>query len=185
MLTSKVKAGTEALFRVNHAIIEHKKLFQDGKMLKEAFVKAAESLFWDLKTNCRYYLQSKHLSYQEAQLHCIVNYWPKIWHGNFGRTSRTVSVSGCNWSTASRCCMIVHFYLDDVYRYDCKRWAVNNMKTHMRVFQKTLWSKPGCRYANWCSSPRIVLLQWLAPWMDLLPGAERTRLSPTSLITTV
>lgn len=48
-LTSKVKAATEALFRVNHTIIKHKKSFQDGETVKEAFIEAADSLFQDFK----------------------------------------------------------------------------------------------------------------------------------------
>ena len=48
-VTSKAKAATEASFRVSHAIIKHKKSFQDGEMIKEAFVEAADSLFRDFK----------------------------------------------------------------------------------------------------------------------------------------
>ncbi|KAF7650099.1 hypothetical protein LDENG_00131240 [Lucifuga dentata] len=46
---SKAKAATEASFRVSHSIIKHKKSFQDGEMIKEAFVEAADSLFQDFK----------------------------------------------------------------------------------------------------------------------------------------
>lgn len=48
---SKAKAATEASFRVSHTIIKHKKSFQDGQMVKEAFVEAADSLFRDFKNN--------------------------------------------------------------------------------------------------------------------------------------
>ena len=37
-LTSNAKAATEASFRVSHSIIKHKKSFQDGEIIKEAFV---------------------------------------------------------------------------------------------------------------------------------------------------
>ena len=47
--TSKAKAATEASFRVSHIIVKNKKSFQDGEMVKEAFVEAAESLFRDFK----------------------------------------------------------------------------------------------------------------------------------------
>ena len=47
--TSKVKAATEASFRVSHLIEKNKKSFQDGEMVKEAFVEAADSLFRDFK----------------------------------------------------------------------------------------------------------------------------------------
>ena len=47
--TSKAKAATEASFRVCHAIVKNKKSFQDGEMVKEAFVEAADSLFRDFK----------------------------------------------------------------------------------------------------------------------------------------
>ena len=45
----QTKADTEALLRVSHSIIKHKKSFQDGDMIKEAFVEAADSLFRDFK----------------------------------------------------------------------------------------------------------------------------------------
>ena len=48
-LSSKAKAATEASFRVSHSIIKHKKSFQDGEMIKEAFVEAIDSLFRDFK----------------------------------------------------------------------------------------------------------------------------------------
>uniref|UniRef100_A0A096MF30 HAT C-terminal dimerisation domain-containing protein n=1 Tax=Poecilia formosa TaxID=48698 RepID=A0A096MF30_POEFO len=48
-LTTKAKAATEASFRVSHLIVKHKKSFQDGEMIKEAFVEAADSLFRDFK----------------------------------------------------------------------------------------------------------------------------------------
>ena len=48
-LSSKAKAATEASFRVSHSIIKHKKSFQDGEMINEVFVEAADLLFWDFK----------------------------------------------------------------------------------------------------------------------------------------
>uniref|UniRef100_A0A669C9P0 HAT C-terminal dimerisation domain-containing protein n=1 Tax=Oreochromis niloticus TaxID=8128 RepID=A0A669C9P0_ORENI len=47
--TSKAKAATKASFRVSHIIVKNKKSFQDGEMVKEAFVEAADSLFRDFK----------------------------------------------------------------------------------------------------------------------------------------
>ncbi|XP_061820631.1 general transcription factor II-I repeat domain-containing protein 2-like [Nerophis lumbriciformis] len=47
--TSKAKVATEASFRVSHIIVKNKKSFQDGEMVKEAFVEAADSLFRDFK----------------------------------------------------------------------------------------------------------------------------------------
>ena len=47
--TSKAKAATEASFRVSHIIVNKKKSFQDGEMVKEAFIEAADSLFRDFK----------------------------------------------------------------------------------------------------------------------------------------
>ncbi|KAL7376443.1 hypothetical protein ABVT39_008228 [Epinephelus coioides] len=44
-LISKARAATEASFRVSHFIVKNKKSFQDGEMVKEAFVEAADSLF--------------------------------------------------------------------------------------------------------------------------------------------
>ena len=42
---SQAKATTEALLWVSHSIIKHKKSLQDdGEMMKEAFVEAADSL---------------------------------------------------------------------------------------------------------------------------------------------
>ena len=46
-VTSKAKAVTEASFRVSHFIVKKKKSFQDGEMVKEAFIVAA--LFRDFK----------------------------------------------------------------------------------------------------------------------------------------
>ena len=66
-LSSKAKAATEVSFWASHSIIKHKKSFQDGEMIREAFVEAADSLFRDFKTNRKYYLQSKLSSYQEVQ----------------------------------------------------------------------------------------------------------------------
>ncbi|KAL2087224.1 hypothetical protein ACEWY4_018283 [Coilia grayii] len=43
------KSATEASLRVSHSIIKHKKAFQDGEMVKEAFLEAADSLFRDFK----------------------------------------------------------------------------------------------------------------------------------------
>ena len=48
-VTSKAKAVTEASFRVSHFIVKKKKSFQDGEMVKEAFIEAADSLFRDFK----------------------------------------------------------------------------------------------------------------------------------------
>ena len=77
--TSKAKAATEASFRVCHTIVKNKKSFQDGEMVKEAFVEAADSLFRDLKKiRQRYYLQSKLCSCQDIQLHVAVMPWPRI-----------------------------------------------------------------------------------------------------------
>ena len=39
----------EASLRVSHSVIKHKKSLQDGEMMKEAFVEAADSLFQDFK----------------------------------------------------------------------------------------------------------------------------------------
>ncbi|XP_060762621.1 general transcription factor II-I repeat domain-containing protein 2A-like [Neoarius graeffei] len=47
--TSKAKAATEASFRVSRTIIRHKKCFQDGVMVKEAFIEASDALFKDFK----------------------------------------------------------------------------------------------------------------------------------------
>ncbi|XP_072769214.1 general transcription factor II-I repeat domain-containing protein 2-like [Nerophis lumbriciformis] len=47
--TSKAKVATEASFRVSHIIVNNKKSFQDGEMVKEAFVEAADSLFRNFK----------------------------------------------------------------------------------------------------------------------------------------
>uniref|UniRef100_H2Z396 SPIN-DOC-like zinc-finger domain-containing protein n=1 Tax=Ciona savignyi TaxID=51511 RepID=H2Z396_CIOSA len=47
--TSKAKAATEASFRVCHAIVKNKNSLQDGEMVKEAFVEAADSL------NCEFF----------------------------------------------------------------------------------------------------------------------------------
>lgn len=46
--TAKAKAATEASFRVSRTIVRHKKSFQDGVMVKEAFIEATYSLFKDL-----------------------------------------------------------------------------------------------------------------------------------------
>ena len=43
------KAVTEASFRVNHFIAKKKKSFQDGEMVKDEFIEAADSLFRDFK----------------------------------------------------------------------------------------------------------------------------------------
>lgn len=48
-LTSKERAATEASFRVSHLIVKNKKSFQNGEMVKEAFVEAAGLLFRDFK----------------------------------------------------------------------------------------------------------------------------------------
>ena len=47
--TSKLKATTEASFRVSHVTVNNKKSFQDGEMVKKAFVEAADSFFRDFK----------------------------------------------------------------------------------------------------------------------------------------
>ena len=46
---SKAKAATEALFRMSQVIVENKKSFRDGEMIKEAFIEAADSMFRDFK----------------------------------------------------------------------------------------------------------------------------------------
>ena len=47
--TSKAKAATEASFRVSRTIVRHKKCFQDGVMVKEAFIEASDALFKEFK----------------------------------------------------------------------------------------------------------------------------------------
>lgn len=47
--SSKAKAATEASFRVSRVIVKNMKSFQEGEIMKEAFVEAAESLFGDFK----------------------------------------------------------------------------------------------------------------------------------------
>ena len=47
--SSKARAATEASFRVSHLLVKHKKSFQDGEMVKEAFLQAADPLFRDFK----------------------------------------------------------------------------------------------------------------------------------------
>ena len=47
--TSKAKAATDASFRVSHMLIKNKKSFQDGQVVKDAFLVAADSLFRDFK----------------------------------------------------------------------------------------------------------------------------------------
>uniref|UniRef100_A0A096MGU2 DUF4371 domain-containing protein n=1 Tax=Poecilia formosa TaxID=48698 RepID=A0A096MGU2_POEFO len=46
-LTTKAKAATEASFQVSHLTVKHKKSFQDGEMIRKAFVEVADSLFRD------------------------------------------------------------------------------------------------------------------------------------------
>jgi len=77
-LTTKAKAATEASFRLSHLIVKHKKSFQDGEMIKEAFVEAADSCSETIKTNRKYYLQSKLSSYRGIQLHGALKLWPRI-----------------------------------------------------------------------------------------------------------
>lgn len=48
-LISKAKAAAKASFRVSYLIVKNKKSFQDGEMVKEAFVEAPDSLFKDFK----------------------------------------------------------------------------------------------------------------------------------------
>lgn len=43
------KAANTASYRVCHVLAKHKKSFQDGEMVKEAFIEAADSLFVDFK----------------------------------------------------------------------------------------------------------------------------------------
>jgi Domain of unknown function (DUF4371)/Spin-doc zinc-finger/hAT family C-terminal dimerisation region len=45
----KSKAGNVASFRVSHVIAKHKKPFEDGEIIKEAFLEAADSLFDSFK----------------------------------------------------------------------------------------------------------------------------------------
>ena len=47
--TSKAKAASEASFRLSHVIVKNKKYSQDGKMVKEVFIEAADSMFRDFK----------------------------------------------------------------------------------------------------------------------------------------
>ena len=47
--TYKVKAATEAMFRVSHIIVKNEKSFQDGEMVKEALIEAANSRFRDFE----------------------------------------------------------------------------------------------------------------------------------------
>ena len=49
-LTAELKSfGSHRSFVPGESIIKHKKSFQDGEIIKEAFVEAADSLFWDFK----------------------------------------------------------------------------------------------------------------------------------------
>uniref|UniRef100_A0A087XSU0 Uncharacterized protein n=1 Tax=Poecilia formosa TaxID=48698 RepID=A0A087XSU0_POEFO len=68
-LTTKAKAATKVSFRVSHLIVEHKKSFQDGEMIKEAFVEAADSLFRDFKNKS---IKALRLSRNTVTRHCEV-----------------------------------------------------------------------------------------------------------------
>lgn len=48
-LKTQSKAATIASYRVSHVLAKHKKTFQDGEIVKEAFLEAAHSLFEDFK----------------------------------------------------------------------------------------------------------------------------------------
>ena len=75
--TSEAKAATEASFRVSHIIVKNKKSFQDGEMVKEAFIEAADSLFRDFKIKQKSCLRSKLSSCQGVQLHGVVKPWQR------------------------------------------------------------------------------------------------------------
>ena len=47
--TSKSRTATIASFRVSRVLAKHKKAFQDGEIIKEAFLEAADSLFENTK----------------------------------------------------------------------------------------------------------------------------------------
>lgn len=143
-LTTKVKAATEASFRVSHFIVKNKKFFQDREMVKEAFVAAAKLVvFRDFKNKPEilssikvkkysYTAQGSHgRGFDQATLEGYRGL--RVFLTAIGRVNRR------EWHSP-----VVHFYSDDVSRYDCKRGAVNSTaheRTHARrenfsVFQK-------------------------------------------------
>ncbi|XP_051259245.1 general transcription factor II-I repeat domain-containing protein 2-like [Dicentrarchus labrax] len=69
-LTTKAKTTTEASFRVSHVLVKNKKSFQDGEMIKEAFVEAAESLFQDFKNKPEMVSSIKALQLSRSTVTC-------------------------------------------------------------------------------------------------------------------
>lgn len=51
--TTVIFNATEALFRVSRLLINKTKSFQDGEIVKEAFVEAADTLFQDFKNKAK------------------------------------------------------------------------------------------------------------------------------------
>ncbi len=75
-LSSKAKAATEASFRVSHSIIKHKKSFQDGEMIREAFIEAADS-FRDFKNKQEILSSIKALQLSRTTVTGAVKSWPR------------------------------------------------------------------------------------------------------------
>ena len=146
-LSSKAKTATEASFWLSHSIIKHKKSFQDGEMIKEAFIEAADLLFLDFKKTPEILSSIKALQLSRTTV---------TWHGEVMAEVLTQQL----WKDIAHC---EHFLLQldestDVndtsqmcifirmvfYRYDCKRLAVNNSsyerthagRAHFSIFQK-------------------------------------------------
>lgn len=191
--TSKVKAATEASFRVSHIIVNNKKSFQDREMVKEAFVEAANSLFRDFKNKAEILSSIKALQPSrnrvtwrcEAMAEDVTQQmWKDI--GDCECFSLQLDKSTDMSDTAQMCIFIRMVFSDITAKEELLLYFPwKNTREERTYFSrlKTLLRKLSSQDTNWCPSPRMEHPQWLATWMDLLPSASRMMLSQTSWIT--
>ena len=126
--TSTANAATEASLRVSHAIIKHKKSFQDGEMVKEAFVEAADALFQDFKNNTEIINAIKVVQLSQSS-------HTSLWGHGWGFDQATQKGHRRLWVFLTptrrahwreRYCAIVRFYQDGVHRHNDERGSTDN-----------------------------------------------------------
>ncbi|KAJ8352117.1 hypothetical protein SKAU_G00235930 [Synaphobranchus kaupii] len=170
--TSKAKAATEASFRVSHVIVNNKKSFQDGEMVKEAFVEAADSLFRDFKNKAEILssIKALQLSRSTVTRRCEATaedltqqMWKDI--GDCECFSLQLDES-TDVSDTAQMCIFIRMVFSDITAKE-ELLTVLPMKEQTRgedIFQsfKNFIEKTQLPVYNWCLSPRMEHPQWLA-----------------------
>lgn len=187
---SKAKAATEASFRVSHSIIKHKKSFQDGEVMKEAFLEAADPLLRDFKNKADILASIKaiQLSRNSVTRRCEMmceNLTEQLQRdiANCECFSLQLDESTDIGDTAQLCLYICMVFSDMTAKEELLTILPMKERTRGEDISRPSWTlrrKPNSRCVNSCQSQQTVRLPWWAVPMDSLQNAESTTRSQTS-----